>query len=154
MSVSALLVATALSASFGLERVDLLSEDTGTFFHYDAPMVTVYPAIPAVRFVEQVKVVFGTPLKGVTAGLSIASQSVMWETPLFESDGPFSFGVGLHTKLLFPRGFFADVSWRVGRFRLAIALAAASSGSWARPQWRTWNVLPSIGVGIGAPRTP
>ena len=151
MPVTALLVASALGASFGLERVDVLAEDTGTFLHYDAPMVTVYPVTPALRLVEQVKVVFSTPLEGVTAGVSIASQSIMWERPLFDGKGPLSFGLGLHTRLLFPRGFFVDLSWRLGRVRLALALAATSSGSWARPQWTSWNVLPSVGVGIGSP---
>ena len=113
--------------SFGFDRVDLLSEEVGTFLNYDVLELPLYPLKPVVRFVEQVKVVFRLPWKG-----------------LF-------FSGGLVTRLLFPRGAIAGVAYRTGLFRFGLSVSAFTSGSWSAPGSFQLSVFPSLGVGIGIP---
>jgi hypothetical protein len=141
------------SASFGFDRVDLLSEDPGTWLHYELPMLGAYPLAPALRFVEQVKVVFRLPVKGLYAGASIGSQSLVYEYPLFADKGLFLTG-GLQTRLLFPRGVLVGVAWRAGIFRLGVSLSAFTSGSWQRPTDTAVLFLPTVGLGIGQSYEP
>jgi hypothetical protein len=141
------------SASFGFDRVDLLSEDPGTWLHYELPMLGAYPLAPALRFVEQVKVVFTLPVKGLYAGVSIGSQSLVYEYPLFADKGLFLTG-GLQTRLLFPRGVLVGVAWRAGIFRLGVSLSAFTSGSWQRPTDTAVLLLPTVGLGIGQAYAP
>lgn len=133
----------------GFDRVDLISEDVGTFLNYDVLETTLYPLKPAMRFAEQVKVVFRLPWTGFSAGASIASQSLTYEFPIGPK-GLFLTG-GLVTRLLFPRGVIAGAAYRVGRFRFGFSLSAFSSGSWSAPGSFQWTVLPSLGVGVGVP---
>jgi len=141
------------SASFGFDRVDLLSEDPGTWLHYEMPMMGTYPTAPALRFVEQVKVVFGLPVKGLYAGVAIGSQSLVYEYPLLADKGVFLTG-GLQTRLLFPRGVLLGLAWRVGMFRFGASLSAITGGTWQRPGDTALLLLPTVGVGIGRAYEP
>jgi hypothetical protein len=133
----------------GFDRVDLLSEDIGTFLSYDLMELPVYPLKPAVRFVEQAKVVFRLPWQGFHVGASIASQSLVYEHPV----GPKGLHLtgGLVTRLLFPRGLLAGVAYRFGHFRVGLSVSAFSSGSWSAPGSFQLTVLPSLGLGVGVP---
>ncbi len=136
----------------GFDRVDLVSEDLGTWLHYDVPMAPHNVQAVGLRFVEQVKVSFRLPVKGLYAGASLSSQSLTYEHPLL--GGPGGHGLyatgALQTRLLLPRGVTAGVAWRWGHLRVGASLAAFSETSWARPNWQQWTVLPTLGVGVGA----
>ena len=133
---------------FGFDRVDLLSEDPGVWLHYDAPMLTLNTSASALRFVEQLKFVWTLPMTGFYLGTSIASQSLVSESPLLQNTGLFLTG-GVQTRLLLPRGATVGLAWRAGPVRLGLSLNAQSTASWARPNWSEWSVLPTFGLGIG-----
>jgi hypothetical protein len=135
--------------AFGFDRVDIVSEEIGTFLNYDVVELPVYAVKPVVRFVEQVKVVFRLPWRGFHAGASIESQSLLYEHPV----GPKGLHVtgGLVTRLLFPRGVVAGVAYRFGMFRVGFSLSAFSSGSWSAPGSFQLFLLPSLGLGVGTP---
>jgi hypothetical protein len=135
--------------SGGFDRVDLVSEEIGTFLNYDVLELPVYPLKPALRFVEQVKVVFRLPWQGLYAGASIESQSLTYEHPVGPK-GLFLAG-GLVTRLLFPRGVIAGAAYRVGLFRVGLSLSAFTSGSWSAPGSFQLTFFPSLGLGIGVP---
>lgn len=142
------LVLASLTGQFGFDRVDILSEDTGTFLHYEVPMASARADITAVRFLEQVKPVFTTPVKGLYLGASISSQSVVYEYPLLPRYGLFATG-GIQTRLLLPRGALAGVAWRWSWFRVGVSVSALSQASWMRPNWTHWDFLPTLGIGVG-----
>lgn len=152
-AVMTVLVAACLTGQIGFDRVDLVAEDTGTFLHFEAPMAAVRADITAVRFLEQVKPVWTTAVKGLYVGTSIGSQSIVYEHPLLAQHGLFATG-GLQTRLLLPRGALAGVAWRWKRLRVGLSLSALSQASWARPNWQQWQFLPSLGVGIGRSYEP
>jgi len=135
--------------SAGFDRVDLISEEIGTFLNYDLLEVPLYPLKPTMRFAEQVKVSFRLPWSGFYVGASIASQSLTYEFPVGPK-GLFVTG-GVVTRLLFPRGVIAGAAYRVGRFRFGFSLSAFSSGSWSAPGSFQWTLLPSLGIGVGVP---
>jgi hypothetical protein len=147
LTLSADPAATSNEWSAGFDRVDLISEEIGTFLNYDVLEVTLYPLKPTMRFVEQVKVSFRLPWSGFYAGASIASQSLTYEWAVGPK-GLFLTG-GVVTRLLFPRGVIAGAAYRVGNFRFGFSLSAFSSGSWSAPGSFQWTALPSLGVGIG-----
>jgi len=148
MPMSAVMILVAVQAGgFGVERVDLVSEDTGTWLNYDLPDGLTYPTGFALRFVEQVKVVWKTPWPGFSIGTSIASQSIVYEKPLMPEYQLFWSG-GIQTVLLLPRGVLLGVAWRPGMFRLGFGLSMVSSATWRRPAWNSWTVLPTVGLGI------
>ena len=144
------------SAGFGFDRVDLLSEDPGTFLHYDAPMAGQNLQAFGMRFIEQVKVVARLPLPSLSAGgrwyagASVQSQSLSYEHPLLKDSGLYATGA-LQTRLLLPRGVTAGLAFRTGVLRVGVSVSAFSQASWARPNWQQWSVLPTLGVGLGAP---
>ncbi len=146
---------TAPSWRWGFDRVDLVSEDLGTWLHYDLPMAPHNVQAAGLRFVEQVKVSFRLPVEGLYAGASLSAQSLTYEHLLlgnaFEGHGLYATG-GVQTRLLLPRGATAGVAWRWGRVRVGASLAAFSETSWARPNWQQWTFLPTLGVGVGAHR--
>lgn len=146
---------TLAAAPVRLDRVDLLSEDKGTFLNYDLPMAGAYVPITAGRFVEQVKVVLALPAN-LYAGASIASQSLSYEGPLWRSqDGRGLFWTAsVHTRLLMPYGIHAGVAWRFGLLRVGVGASASSQASWARPAWSEWKVLPVLALGIGPNLAP
>lgn len=137
---------------FGFDRVDLLSEAPGKWLHYDTLMITTYPAIPLVRFVEQVTVVFRLPWEGFHVGASVMAQSLTYEHPISALPG-LSVTGGLQTRLLFPNGLLAGVAYRAGMFRVGLSVSAYTSGSWGAPTSFGVHVLPVLGLGIGVPST-
>ena len=130
-----------------LQRIDLLAEDPGTWLNDELPAVLAGPARPGLRLLEQVKFVWNTPVPRLTIGTSLASQSVAYDRPLFGLEN-LTVGLCLYTRLLLPRGVYADLAWHRGPLRLAVGLSALSNASWARPQWDWWRFLPVIGIGI------
>lgn len=138
------------AATFGFDRVDVISEDPGSFLHYDVPLVGVYPTAPGLRFVEQVKVVFRLPVDGLYVGASLASQSLTYEWGLTKRVPLFLTG-GLQTRLLFPRGLTLGIAWRFNRVRLGASLSAFTNGSWSGPGFFAPTILPTIGIGVGRP---
>lgn len=151
LTLSLVAASLTLAAPVRLDRVDVLSEDSGTFLHYDVPMAHAYPPMTGVRFLEQVKVVLALPVSGLYAGASIASQSLSYEGPLWRSqDGRGLFWTAsVHTRLLMPYGAHAGVAWRFGFLRLGVGASASSEATWARPAWTEWKVLPTLALGFG-----
>ena len=149
--VPALVLATALQAPIAFERVDVLSEEPGMWVNHELPMVGASPLTVGVRFLEQVKVVWATPVPGLGIGTSVASQSVVYERSLL-ARYDVSWSVGLHTKLLLPRGVFGGLAWRWRRLRVALGVSLTSSASWARLDWSHWTVVPTVGLGVGRRR--
>lgn len=148
MSLTAIVLAASFWSGFGFDRVDVVAEDPGTWMNYDLPMGTSYPPSLAIRFLSQVKPVWTTPVEGLTIGTSLASQSVVYEQPLWKQAGLY-WSAGLQTQLLMPRGALAGLAWRRGHFRIGAGVSAVSGSSWARPDWTTWSFLPTLGFGIG-----
>ena len=142
------LVTAQAPATFGFERVDLLSEDPGLWVHQEAGRLGVDPLTATIRFLSQVKPVFSLPVEGLSAGVSLGSQSLVYERPLLPSMH-LSWTVGLQTRLLLPRGALLGLAWRVGPLRLGLSLSVFSEASWARVDYRPWTVLPTFGLGIG-----
>jgi hypothetical protein len=138
---------------FGFSRVDILSEDPGFWINDELPNVLAYPLRPALRFVMQVKVVWSTPVRGLTIGTSVSSQSVHYERNIFGFES-VTVGAGLQTALLLPRGLWVDVAWHRGPYRLALGLSTISDASWGNLRWDSWRFLPTVGVGIGLPDAP
>ena len=152
LTLSLVTASLALAAApVRLDRVDVLSEDAGSFLHYDLPMAGAYAPMTGVRFLEQVKVVLALPVDGLYAGASVASQSLAYEGPLWRTqDGRGLFWTAsVHTRLLMPYGAHAGVAWRFGFLRLGVGASASSEASWARPAWTEWKVLPTLALGFG-----
>ncbi len=140
-------------SGFGFSRVDILSEDPGFWINDELPNVLAYPLRPTLRFVMQVKVVWATPVRGLTLGTSITSQSIHYERSIFGFES-VTVGGGLQTALLLPRGIWVDVAWHRGPYRLALGLSTISDASWGNLRWDSWRFLPTVGVGIGLPDRP
>jgi len=132
----------------GFDRVDVLSEDPGLWLNYDVPMLGASPLIPALRFFEQVKVVFRLPWESVYASASFESQSVTYEMPIRAVPGLYVTG-GIQTRLLFPRGFLVGVAYRLGALRIGASMSALTAGSWTDPLALSPIVLPTFGIGFG-----
>jgi len=143
-----LLAPVADAAGVRFQRVDLISEVPGTFVNYDLPMFAMNPVTSGLRWVEQIQVVVDLPVDGLSTGLSLGAQSLFYEQPLVESAG-LSWGLGLQTDLLLPKGFLADASWRYKRLRIGLGGCITSGATWANPNWSAWQLLPTVGVGIG-----
>ena len=153
MPLTLSLVATGLTlaaAPVRFDRVDLLSEDGGTFLHYDMPLAGAYAPQVGLRFLEQVKAVVALPV-GLYAGASVASQSLSYEGMLRRGqDGRgLVWTASLHTRLLMPYGAHAGVAWRVGLLRLGAGASLSTQATWSRREWNQWRVLPTLAVGIG-----
>jgi hypothetical protein len=135
---------------FGFDRVDILSEDPGTWLHYDLPYAGTYPTAPAIRFIAQVKPVWRTPVRGLYVGTSLASQSAVLERPVFLTDcHGLYWSAGLQTRLLLPAGLMGGVAWRYGPLRVGAGLSLVSTASWRHRNWTQWSALPTVGIGIG-----
>jgi hypothetical protein len=148
MPVVCALILAATATSIPFDRVDLLSEDPGTWIHYDVPGGSNYPTRPAMRFLTQIKPVFELPVEGLYLGASLSSQSLVYERPLL-SEWNLYWSAGVQTRLLLPRGVMAGVAWRFWRLRVGLGLSAVSEARWSNPSWRSWAVLPTLGLGIG-----
>ncbi len=137
-------------ASFGFERVDILSEDPGTWLHYDLPYAGVFPTSPAMRFLTQIKVVWRTPLRGLYVGTSVRSISAVLEVPLFTTDRHgLHLTAGAQSRLLLPSGVMTGLAWRWGPLRLGAGLSVLSAASWSNRRWTQWSFLPTVGIGVG-----
>lgn len=130
------------------QRVDLLSEDPGLWLPQEAPRLRADALTPAVRFVTQIKVVWDLPVRGLGFGVSLDSQSLVYEYPLLPQAN-LSLSVGLQTRLLLPRGGLVGVAWRGGPVRVGLSLSVFSEASWSRVDYGYWTALPTLGLGIG-----
>ena len=147
--LAALLISVALATTpIRLERVDIISEDPGIWIHDDLPLLLGTPLSPALHFAEQIKLVWGLPVEGLSIGTSYSSQSLFYEGSLFGWQS-ITAGVGLQTFLLLPRGLWVDVAWRRGPLRLALGFSTLSHASWTHLSWDRWRFLPTVGIGIG-----
>jgi hypothetical protein len=142
-----LALATAHAEPFRLDRVDVLSEDPGTFLG-EGPGLPRTASVTGIRFVSQVKPVIATPAEGLLVGISLATQSVYYERPIWKGIG---LTTGVQTRMLLPRGALLGGHVRAGRLRLGVSANLLSGATWARPDWTTWRVLPGVGIGIGRP---
>lgn len=138
--------ALALAAPISLDRVDLIAAGPGTFVNYDVPVAGSDVTRTAIRFVEQVQPVWRTPVDNLYVGTSIASQSIIWDAPLAET--PLNYVVALETSLLAPRGARAGVATLLGPVRVEAGVSAISPSGWARFDYNTWTVMPTLGVGL------
>jgi hypothetical protein len=148
LALVAVAVLAAQPAPVRLERVDVLSEDSGLWLHQEAPRLLVDPLTPAVRFLTQVKLVWSTPVRGLDFGVSLSSQSLVYEHPLVP-EANLSLSVGVQTRLLLPHGALVGLAWRAGPVRLGLGLSVFSEASWSRVDYRYWTVLPTLGLGFG-----
>lgn len=141
-------LAAGPTAVVQFDRVDLISEDPGTFVNYELAGAPTYPTKAAIRFVTQIKPVVAIPrVPGLTVGVSLSSQSVVYERP-FLVEG-LHWTAGVQTALLMPRGALGGVAYRTGRWRFGVSASAISGSTWARPSYGQWTVLPTVGVGVG-----
>lgn len=131
-----------------LERVDVLSEDPGSWLYEEAARLRVDPLTPTVRFLTQVKWVWSTPVRGLDFGVSVGSQSLVYELPLVPRAN-LSLSVGLQTRLLLPRGGLVGLAWRAGPVRLGLGLSVFSEATWSRVDYSHWAALPTVGLGFG-----
>jgi hypothetical protein len=129
-----------------LERVEILSEDPGSWLHYELPMARYRPSTAALRFVEQVQPVWQTPWEGIVLGTSLSIQTLQIEQALGETG--LSWSAGVQTKLLCPRGLVGALHWERNRLHLAAGISASSMASWQNPSWSVWQVLPTAGIGL------
>lgn len=136
-----------------LERIDLVSEDPGSWLVDEVPRVGVAPRATAMRWLEQVKVSGAIPRASLVIGASLASQSVAVRRPLTHR-APVYGQVGVTSALGLPRGVLAGAEvWR-GPVRLGLGLHLVSRATWDRPVWDSWRVLPGVGIGIGRSPSP
>ena len=149
MTALLLLLATAHAAPFRLDRVDLLWEDPGAVVGSLGVARDRSTTVTAIRFVEQVKPVIATPVEGLSIGVSLASQSVVYEQPIL---GGLGLTTGVQTRLGLPRGAILGAHLRVARLRLGASANLLSGATWTRPDWSVWRIVPGIGIGIGARR--
>ena len=160
MSLALLLVlgASLHAAPLHFDRVDVLSEDPGLWLNHDLPFASVYWPRTGYRLLEQVKPVWRIrAVQGLHVGVSLSSQSLVYEHPLGVGWGlsqGLSWSVGVQTALGLPRGALAGLAWRRGPFRVGLGVSLLSSATWARPEWTYWWVLPTLGLGVGAAAAP
>ncbi len=142
-------------ATFAFDRIDLISEDPGTWLNYDVHYFSVFPTSTTVRWVSQVKAVWRTPYRGLHIGASLRSQSMVLEVPLAttEKHGFYLTG-GAQTRLLLPTGLLGGLAWRYGPVRIGTGISAVSTASWSHRSWTHWQVLPTLGLGIGRHHAP
>jgi hypothetical protein len=147
------LVLAAQPAGVRWERVDVLSEDPGLWLHQEAPRLAGEPATAGVRWLSQVKGVWSTPWRGLSFGVSLGSQSLVYEHPLVPR-ARLSLSAGLQTRLLLPRGALLGLAWRVGPVRVGLSLSLFTYATWSRPRYRYWSALPTLGLGFGRSPDP
>jgi hypothetical protein len=152
----ALVAALVLAAEPGgvrWQRVDVLSEDPGVWLLHDAPRLKVDRLTPVVRFLSQVKGVWSTPVRGLGFGVSVGSQSLVYEYPLLPRAN-LALSMGLQTRLLLPHGALVGVAWRAGPVRLGLSLSVFSEATWSRLNYQYWTALPTLGLGFGRSPEP
>jgi hypothetical protein len=153
LALVAALVLAAEPEGVRLQRVDVLSEDPGQWLHQEAPRLGVDALTPTVRLLTQMKVVWSTPVRGLDFGVSVGSQSLVYEYPLLPRAN-LSLSMGVQTRLLLPRGALVGVAWRAGPVRLGLSLSVFSEATWSRVNYRYWTALPTLGLGFGRSPEP
>jgi len=133
-----------------LDRVDLVSETSGTWLHDELPRAGSTPRFVGARWVEQVQPVIAIG-PTVQVGLALRTQSVRLEHTV---TGPWSVNGGLQLGAGLPNGAIGGVGYRAGALRLGTALSVVSSATWARPTWTHWRLLPTVGIGVGPVAQP
>jgi hypothetical protein len=150
--VIALIAACTLAsaAEVRLDRVDLLSE-AAPWVRQDAPRLGAAPGITTARWFAQV-----TPVASVgpaVVGVSLGWQWVGLRAPLVPERVIWA-DAAIVARGMLPVGGRVGVAWRPGRVRLGVSLAALSGATWVRPSWRSWSVVPTLGLGIGRDLRP
>ena len=130
------------------ERVDLFSEDPGSFVFHDLPRIGATPRSTAIRWVEQVRFVATMPRHGLVFGASIAAQSVSYRFRLHPS-APVYASAGISTRLFLPRGLLLGAETWAGPVRLGLGLLVHTDATWKRLDYTHWTAQPGIGIGIG-----
>jgi hypothetical protein len=153
LALVAALVLAAEPTGVRWERVDVLSEDPGVWLHHDVWRLRVDRLTPVVRFVSQVKGVWSTPVRGLGFGVSLGSQSLVYEYPLLPRAN-LALSMGLQTRLLLPHGALVGVAWRAGPVRLGLSLSVFSEATWSRLNYQYWTALPTLGLGFGRSPEP
>ena len=129
------------------DRVDFISEDRGLWLNYEVAALGYYPTRGMIRWLNQVKGVWKVPLKNSYIGISVASQSVVYEQPIaFEN---MYLTAGIQSQLLLPNGFTLGAAWRDKGFRIGLGLSATSEATWSRVTYSYWSLLPTLGFGYG-----
>ncbi|MCB9779374.1 MAG: hypothetical protein H6742_12480 [Alphaproteobacteria bacterium] len=149
-ALAALAPTAAQAGGFGLDRLEILSEDSGAWLNYELPMVAARPAATGVRFLTQVQATWYLPVDGLVVGTSLESQSIALEKS-FNVDlagGDFGWYGGVHSRLFLPRGLMAGLDWRKDKLRLSAGASLTNASTWRRPSLRAWSVLPTLGVSI------
>lgn len=149
---------TSVAAPFvRTERIDLISEDPGTFVFEDLPRTAYTPRSTVLRWLEQVRFVATVPRYGLVFGASVASQSVSHRFRVLP-DAPVYGSVGVSTKLFLPRGVLLGAETWAGPVRLGIGLHVHTDATWSRLDYTRWHAQPGIGIGLGrrpdGPRKP
>ena len=145
LAMGSFLCATA-SAEVKLTRIELLSEDPGTWLHYELPMAGSRPVTAAVRLLEQVQPVWQSPWQHVLIGTSLTVQTIQLERPIGELHMQWS--TGIQTALLCPKGVVGAVHWQWRRIHLSVGVSLDSNASWQHRNWTQWTLLPTAGFGI------
>ena len=140
------LLFTAASAEVRLVRVEILSEDPGTWLHHELPMASSRPSTAAVRLLEQIQPVWQSPWPDILIGTSLTVQTVQLERDLGEL--PLSWSAGVQTALLCPRGVVGAIHWKKQKLHLSAGLSLSSMASWQHRRWNQWTLLPTAGIGI------
>lgn len=139
------MMAVAVASAATLDRVELLSDDPGTFAFDELPMLAARPGATGLRFIAQVQPVLRFD-SGVTVGASVSSLTVGWETR------PDEKGLGglvaVPTRLGLPAGLVLAGSWRWGPVWVDVGMRATSGATWVRPGWSDTRIGPTIGLGF------
>lgn len=135
-------------AKIRLERIDLISEDPGTWLIDEIPRSTVAPRSAALRWMEQIRFGVVIPDASLVVGVSVASQSIAFRRPLLKR-APVYAQAGISTSLGLPRGGLVGVEAWTGPVRFGLGVHAMSQARWARPRWDQWRVVPGVGIGFG-----
>jgi hypothetical protein len=151
--IGALIAATALGGTVGLDRLDLVAPSP--WLHDDAQRARLAPKHTALTFAAQVQPVWFLPPRGLALGTSLVDQALYLEHPFrwFPSI-ELAIGGGIHTRLLLPNGVDAHVALRMGPVRLAFGALAHSATNWADPDWRDVRLYPAGALGFGRKRAP
>ncbi len=148
-----LLTGTALALPVGFDRVDVVSQAPGTWLHDEVALFGVYATGPALRFAEQLTLVWTLPVEGLTLQTSLATQSLDYEGALGRRgdwSGWWHFGV--QTRLLVPSGYHFGLAARWRWLRVGAGLSVFSGAGWGNLRWDGWRILPTVGLGVGRSR--
>ncbi len=127
-----------------LDRIEVVSDDPGTFVYDELPMLRARPGATGLRALAQVQPVIGVG-RFVTVGVSLTAL-----TPAVElSDDQTGFGavLAMPTRLGLPTGAIIAGSWRQGPLWLDVGLRAHTGASWLVPAGGDLRVGPTIGLG-------